>query len=80
MKYYKVDFTPIDEAKIWLFEFNGDEIVREIGLDKNENTIFSLPDKKYPRGLFGDSPISFNRQDLMEISKKEFEEKWNSKN
>ena len=79
MKYYKVDFSPIFDTKIWLFELKGDDIVREIGLDENENTIHTFPDKKFPRGLFGDSPISFNSLDLVEISKDEFENKWNLK-
>lgn len=80
MKYYKVDFVPFGVVKVWLFEFEEDDIIREIGLNEKGDTVFSLPDKVYPRGLFGDSPVSFNRHDLIEISKKEFEDKWILKN
>ena len=65
--------------KVWLFEIAGNKIIREIGLDENENTILLLPNEKYPRGLFGDSNISFNTSDLIGIDKKEFESKWTNK-
>lgn len=75
-KYFRSDFTPIDLAEIWLFEFDGDEIKREIGLDKDNRVVNALPDLNHPRGLFGDSPVSFNISDLDEITKEEFESKW----
>lgn len=78
-KYYKADFIPIGKAKIWLFEIKENEIIREVGIDNEEKIIFKLPNKEYPRGLFGDSPVSFNISDLIEITKDEFEKKWEEK-
>jgi len=77
IKYYKSDFTPIDNAHTWFFEYRDRLITREIGLDKNGLVILTLPDKEYPRGLFGDSNISLDFNDLIEISREEFEVKWN---
>jgi len=78
LKYYKSDFTPIDSAQTWLFEFKDRLITREIGLDENGLVLLTLPDREYPRGLFGDSNISFDFNDLIEISQEEFETKWNN--
>lgn len=79
IKFYKSDFTPFESAQTWLFEYKNNEINREIGVDKNGLVVFTLPDKNYPRGLFADSNISFDLNDLIEISQEEFEMKWNYK-
>ena len=77
IKYYISDFTPNDIALIWLFEYKDRQITREIGLDKNGLVLLTLPDKDFPRGLFGDSNISFDFNDLNEVSREEFGLKWN---
>jgi hypothetical protein len=77
-KYYKSDFTPNEIAITWLFEYKDRQITREIGLDEIGQVILTLPDKEYPRGLFADSNISFDFNDLIEISQNEFETNWNN--
>ena len=79
-KFYKSDFTPNSIGHEWLFEFKKDKIVREIGINKLGETIITIPNDSYPHGLFGDSNIEFNYNDLIEIDENEFETKWNQKN
>ena len=74
--YYECDFVPVGNAIIWLFEFNGTYIIREIGLNKENKVLYRLPNKEYPRGMFGDSAIAFNVEDLKPISSEEFEDYW----
>ncbi|MDO6391582.1 hypothetical protein Q4E40_15705 [Pontibacter sp. BT731] len=78
IKYFKSDFTPLAQTQVWLFEVDSQEIKREIGLDKNNRVVFALPDKNCPRGLFGDSPVSFNLEDMEVITKEEFEAMWDT--
>ena len=80
LKYYKSDFTPIDNERIWLFEYHGTSIIREIGINANGEVTMTLPNKEFPRGLFADSPIVFYFNDLTEISREDFENKWKLKN
>ncbi|MBN2893691.1 MAG: hypothetical protein JXL97_17610 [Bacteroidales bacterium] len=79
-KFYKSDFTSNSIAHEWLFEFKKDNIVREIGIDKLGKTIITIPNDSYPNGLFGDSNIELNHNDLIEITENEFETKWKNKN
>lgn len=64
----------------WLVEVNENgEASREIGLDKNDKTLFTAPNSRNS-GYWTDNPKIFTSTDLQPVEKEYFENLWQNTN